>query len=115
MNIIGNILQFFGARSAPFVAISLIIAFSTWKAHTLFQGIKISFFLAVFGAFLAAIPVFVVFLVTNGDLSLLNVGRVGGWADRAAIGCDFLIPVFLIVVPSLLRHRVPWGSPGPGA
>jgi len=26
---------------------------------------------------------------------------------------DFLIPVFLIVVPSLLRQRVPWGSRGP--
>jgi len=55
----------------------------------------------------------VVFLVTNGDLSLLNLGRVGGWADRAAIGFDFLIPVFLIVMPSLLRQRVPWGSRGP--
>jgi hypothetical protein len=113
MNITGNILQFFGARLALIVAITLIIAFSSWKAHTFFQGVKIAFFLATFGAFLAMIPAFVVFLVTNGDLSLLNVGRVGGWADRTALGCDFLIPVFLIVVPSLLRRRVPWGSPGP--
>jgi hypothetical protein len=91
----------------------LIITFSIWKADTFFQGVKIAFFLAAIGAFLAAVPVFVVFLATNGDLSLLNVGRVGGWADRAAIGCDFLIPVFLIVVPSLLRRRIPWGSSGP--
>jgi hypothetical protein len=113
MNIIGNILQFFGARLALLVAISLIIAFSAWKADTFFRGVKLVFLLVTFGAFLATVPVFVVFLVTNGDLSLLNLGRVGGWADRAAIGCDFLIPVFLIVVPSLLRHRIPWDSPGP--
>jgi hypothetical protein len=113
MNTIGNILQFFGARTALIVAISLIIAFSIWKAETILQGIRISCILVVFGGFLAAVPVFVVFLVTNGDVSLLNLGRVGGWADRAAIGFDFLIPVFLIVVPSLLRQRVPWGSRGP--
>ena len=119
MNIIGDILQFFGdiaqfsyARLAPLVAIILIIIFSTWKARNVFQGIQISFFLIAFGAFLAAVPVFVIFVVTNGDLGVLNVGRVGGWADRVAIGFDFLIPVFLIVVPSLLRQRVPWGSPG---
>ena len=113
MNIFGNILQFFGARGAELVAIGLIFFFSWRKADTFFPRIKIFFFLAVFAAFLAAVPVFVVFLVTNGDLSLFNVGRPGGWADRAAIGCDFLILVFLIVVPSLLRHRVPWDSPGP--
>jgi len=112
MNFVGNVLQFFGARSAEFVAIGLIFFFSWRKADTFPLRIKI-FFLAVLGAFLAAIPVFVLFLVTNGDLSLFNVGRPGGWADRAALGCDFLIPVFLIVMPSLLRHRVPWGSPGP--
>src|SRR5262249_40714475 len=113
MNIIGNILQFSYARLAPLVAIVLIIIFSAWKARNFFQGIKISFFLIAFGAFLAAVPVFVVFVVTSGDLGVLNVGRVGGLADRVAIGFDFLIPVFLIVVPSLLRQRVPWGSPGP--
>lgn len=113
MSIIGNIVQFFAARPVPLVAVFLIIIFSCWKAPTIFQGIKIAFFLAAFGAFLAAVPVCVVFLVTNGDLTLLNVGRVGGWADRLAIGFDFLIPVFLILVPSLLRQRVPWGSPGP--
>lgn len=113
MNIIGNILQFFGARLAPFAAISLIVIFSWRKADGPFQGLRIFVVLAVFGALLAAIPVFVLFLATNGDLSVLNVGRVGGWADRAAIGCDFLIPVFLIVAPSLLRRRVPWDSPGP--
>lgn len=112
MNVIGNIGQFFGARLVPLVAVSLIIGFSWQKADTFFQGVRIAIFLAVFGMFLAAVPVFVVFLVTNGDLTLLNVGRVGGWADRAAIGCDFLIPVFLIVVPSLLRRWVPWGSLG---
>ena len=61
----------------------------------------------------AAVPAFVLFLVTNGDLSLFNVGRPGGWADRAAVGWDILILVFLIVVPNMLRRRVPWGSPGP--
>ncbi len=110
MNIIGDILRFFGERPAVLAAISLIIVRSIWKADTFFQGVKISVGLALFGAFLAAIPVSVVFLATNGDLSILNVGRVGGWADRAAIGFDFLIPAFLIVVPSLLRRRVPWGS-----
>jgi len=82
MNTIGNIPQLFGARPALIVAISLIITFSIRKA----ENIRISFILVVFGAFLAAVPVSVVFLVTNGDLSLLNLGRVGGWADRAAIG-----------------------------
>jgi hypothetical protein len=111
MNIIDDILRFIGERPAELVAISLIIAFSSRKANNVLQGVKISLGLALFGAFLAAVPVSVVFLATNGDLSLLNIGRVGGWADRAAIGFDFLIPVFLIVVPSLLRERVPWGSP----
>lgn len=112
MNIIGEILHFIGERPAEAVAIGLIIVFSSWKADNPLQGVRIFLFLVLFGAFLAAIPVCVVFLATNGDLSLLNVGRVGGWADRAAIGCDFLIPVFLIVVPSLLRKRLAWDSAG---
>ncbi len=113
MNVFGNIMQFVGARSTELAAIGSIIFFSMRKADSLFRRIKIFFLLAVFGVLLAAVPVSVVFLVTNGDLRLLNVGRVGGWADRGAICCDILIPVFLIVVPSLLRQRVPWGSQVP--
>jgi len=116
MHIVGNIGQFFGARLAEFLTLGLIIVFSWRKGKTFPLRIKIFFrclFLAVPFFLVAAVPAFVLFLVTNGDLSLFNVGRPGGWADRAALGWDFLILVFLIVVPNLLRHRIPWGSPGP--
>ena len=108
MNIIGDILRFIGERPAEVAAISLIIFFSSWKAANVLQGFRIFIFLVLFGAVLATVPASVVFLVTNGDITVLNPGQVGGWADRIAVGCDFLIPCFLIVVPSLLHQRLPW-------
>jgi len=113
MHIVGNVLQFFGARSAEFVALGLIFFFSWRKGKTLSPAHRdlllrgCAFLHRGRGSRVCPIP------VTNGDLSLFNVGRPGGWADRAAVGWDILILVFLIVVPNMLRRRVPWGSPGP--
>lgn len=90
-----------------------MIVVSIWEAHNVRQFFKILAFLLVPGAILAAIPASVIFLVTNGDIGLLNVGLVGGWADRIVVGFDFLIPCFLIVVPSLLRRRLAWDQSRP--
>ena len=82
-------------------------------AHNIRQFFTIFLPLLLFGAFLAVVPVFVVFLVTNGDTRLLNLGLVGGGADQLALCIDFLIPGLLIGLPSLLRRRLTWTDAPP--
>lgn len=101
-----------GQRPAAWAAI-VLAAVSMVLAHNIRQFFTIFLPLLLFGAFLALVPVFVVFLVTNGDTRLLNLGLVGGGADQLALCFDFLIPGLLIGLPSLLRRRLTWTDAPP--
>ena len=109
--IIGDILHLIEKSPADSAAIALITLSAIRRCDkNFFKGITIFSWLLLIGAALAAFPVFVIFMVTGGDLRLLSAGQVGGSADQIALVFDFLIPCFLVVLPSLLRPRLPWGS-----
>ncbi len=110
MSNIGDILHFI-ERPADSAAIVLIaLAAIRGSDKNPWRGIQVFLWLLVIGAALAAVPVAVVFMATGGDLRLLSVGQVGGSADHIALVFDFLIPCFLVVLPSLIRPRLPWES-----
>ena len=95
-------------RPSELLAILSIFIAAKTISSSIPRFLGLFFFLIVVTVFLAGIPLVIILLVSNGKIDILNLRWVGGWADRLALVCDFLIPCFLIFLPQLLRRKLPW-------
>jgi hypothetical protein len=94
----------FWVASAGAVAIGGIIASDRR------QLVRILLLFLVFGLLLASVPLLIILLISNGAINVLDLRWSNGWADQLALAFDFLIPVFLVVLPQLIRRRMKWSE-----